>query len=84
MNVPDDYIEQLKHEIANLRAMLEPLESGRIHTGTRRTGEGWTDTTAGWVDHLNKTIKMYQVVVDGRDDHHPRWRAHGSAGPPGA
>jgi hypothetical protein len=84
MNVPDDYIEQLKHEIANLRAMLEPLAAGRMHTGTRRIGEGWTDTTAAWVDHLNKTIKMYQLAVDSRDDHDPRWHAHGSAGPPGA
>ncbi len=67
MNVPDDLIEQLKHEIANLRAMLEPLESGRMHMGTRRTGEAWAETTPAWVRHLKKTIEMYQAVV-GRHD----------------
>jgi hypothetical protein len=29
MNAPHDYIEHLKHEIANLTTVLEPLESGR-------------------------------------------------------
>jgi hypothetical protein len=66
MNAADDYIEHLKHEIANLKTVLEPLESGRLQTGSRRPGEAWTDTTEAWVEHLNKTIKMYQAVVDRR------------------
>ena len=64
INMPDIYLERLKHEIANLRAILEPLELGRMHIGSRRPGEAWTDTTAAWMEHLNKTIKMYQLVVD--------------------
>ena len=67
MNVPDDYIEKLKHEIANLRAMLDPLESGRMQMGSRRSGGSWTDTTLAWVHHLKKTIAMYQSVL-GRHD----------------
>ena len=67
MNVPDDYIEGLKHEIANLKAMLEPLESGRMQMATRRAGEAWTETTRAWVHHLKKTIDMYQAVVDRHD-----------------
>ena len=67
MNMQDDFIEQLKHEIANLRAMLEPLESSRMHTGTKRPGEAWIETTPAWVHHLKKTIEMYQAVV-GRHD----------------
>ena len=51
MDVPDQLIEQLKHEIANLKAMLEPLESGRVRTGTKRPGEPWTYTTQAWIDH---------------------------------
>ena len=63
MSVPD-YIEGLKHEIANLKAMLDPLEHGRMRTGTKRPGEPWTDTTQGWIDHLKKTIETYQSIVD--------------------
>ena len=44
MDVPDRFIEELKHEIANLKAMLEPLECGRMHMGTKRPGGPWTDT----------------------------------------
>ena len=47
MDVPDQYIERLKHEIANLKVMLEPLECGRMHVGTKRLGEPWIDTTSG-------------------------------------
>jgi hypothetical protein len=64
MDVPD--LEQWKHEIANLNAMLEPLESGRMHVGTKRHGEPWTDTTQAWIDHLKKTVKMYEALVDSR------------------
>ena len=64
MDVLGQFIEQLKHEIANLKAMLEPLESGRMHTGTKRPGEPWTDTTQAWIDHLKKTVKMYEALVD--------------------
>ena len=67
MNVPDDYIEGLKHEIANLKAMLEPLESGRMQMGTRRSGEAWVETTPAWVQHLKKNIDMYQDLVDRHD-----------------
>lgn len=67
MNAPGHFVDQLKHEIANLRAILEPLESGRMQTGSRRPGEAWTETTAAWIEHLNKTIKMYQAVVDRHD-----------------
>jgi len=67
MNVPDHYIEQLKVEITDLKAMLEPLESGKMTMQTRPPRGPWTDTTQSWVDHLKKTIKMYQVIVDSRD-----------------
>ena len=67
MDVPDQFIEQLKHEIANLKAMLEPLKSGRMLMGTKRPGEPWTDTTQAWIDHLKKTVKMYEALVDSRD-----------------
>ena len=30
MNAADDYIEHLKHEIANLKTVLEPLEFRQI------------------------------------------------------
>ena len=45
MNVLDDLLDQLKHEIANLKTMLEPLRSGKMHMGARRSDGPWTDTT---------------------------------------
>ena len=71
MNVLDDLLDQLKHEIANLKTMLEPLQSGKMRMGTRRLDGPWTDTTQAWVDHLSKTIKMYQAIVDSRDASRP-------------
>jgi hypothetical protein len=67
MDVQDHQIEQLKHEIANIRTMLKSLESGRTHMGTRRHGEPWTDTTEAWVDRLKKTLKMHQTILGSRD-----------------
>ena len=58
--VPDYYIERLKEQITTFKAMLEPLESGKIVMGDR-------DKTIAWIIHLKKTIAMYREVVDFKD-----------------
>jgi hypothetical protein len=60
MDVPDQFIEQLKHEIANLKAMLEPLESGRMHMGTKRPGEPWTQNGIGCGTNTNRSANLAQ------------------------
>jgi hypothetical protein len=54
----------LKHEIANLKAMLEPLEHERMLVGTKRPGKPWNDMTNAWIDHLRHTLSMYKIIVD--------------------
>ena len=63
MDAPE-HIEHLKHEIANLTAMLAPLEAGRVQIGTTRSGEPWTEMTASWIAHLRRTIALHQAAVD--------------------
>jgi hypothetical protein len=64
MRVPDHYIERLKGEIVTLRAMLEPLESGKMRIGERRLDEPWLDATNAQIYHLKTTIAMYEAIVD--------------------
>ena len=65
MRVPDHYIERLKGEIVTLRAMLEPLESGKMRIGERRLNEpSWLDATNAQIHHLKTTIAMYEAIVD--------------------
>ncbi|MGO9681453.1 MAG: hypothetical protein ACLP0B_10610 [Steroidobacteraceae bacterium] len=67
MLAPDHYIERLKEEIVTLKAMLEPLESGKIHIGERRPNEPWLDATQARIHDLRKTIAMYESIVESRD-----------------
>ena len=63
----DAYIESLKREIAECAAMLEPLETGKMHIGERHLGGPWQDCTQAQIDHLKRTIAMLQSIVDRRD-----------------
>ena len=65
--VPDDYIDRLKSEIVALKAMLEPLESGKMHIGERQVNEPWQDRTQAQIDWLKRNIAMYQMIVDSKD-----------------
>jgi hypothetical protein len=64
IKLPDPYMEQLRQQIASLNEMLEPLESGKMHIGGRRSGEAWLDGTQTWIEHLKRTKKMYQDILD--------------------
>ena len=64
MRVPDHYIERLKGEIVPLKAMLEPLVSGKMRIGEQRLDEPWLDATIAQIHHLKTTIATYEAIVD--------------------
>jgi hypothetical protein len=66
--LPRDYIDRLREEIAFYQAMLEPLETGKMHIGERRANEPWRDRTQAQIDHLKRTIAMLQSIVDRHDN----------------
>jgi transcriptional regulator with XRE-family HTH domain len=58
------YISRLKGEIATFNEMLEPLESGKITIGERRPSDpSWQDRTQAQIDHLKKTIAMFDGII---------------------
>lgn len=59
----EDYLRHCERELAELRAQLEPLESGSMHTGEKRLGGPWTDTTARDIERLKKSIKEYEGIL---------------------
>ena len=67
VTVPDHYIERLREEIVTLKAMLEPLESGEMHIGERKPNQPWLDRTQAQIDHLKRTISMYEKIVGTRN-----------------
>ena len=67
VRVPDHYIEGLKDEIVTLRAMLEPMEAGKLYIGDRDLGSVAPEATRSWIEHLKRTIAMYQSIVDSKD-----------------
>ncbi len=67
MPLPNSYIDTLKSEVAKLNSMLEPLESGKMRLGERKGGTPWRDTTQAQIDHIRRTIKIYQGIIEKRD-----------------
>jgi hypothetical protein len=67
VTVPRQHIEWIKEEIKNLKEMLESLESGKVHIGEHKPNQPWQDRTQAWIDHLRRTIAMYETLVDTRD-----------------
>jgi hypothetical protein len=64
-----DYIDRLRDEIVEIKTMLEPLESGKLFIGERRSGDpNWYDRTQAQIDHMKRTIEMLQSIVDRYDD----------------
>jgi hypothetical protein len=63
-----DYVDQLRGEIAQLQAMLEPLVSGKMHVGSRSAGGQWEDVTPARIEHTKRTIAMYETIIE-RLDH---------------
>jgi len=64
---PDDDIEWLKAEIARMRSMLEPLESGKIRINGRRPNQPWADATRAQISSLRRGIAVYQSIVDSHE-----------------
>lgn len=65
MALLDDYLHRIEdHELPALRRQLEPLESGEIHLSERRGTEPWVDATPQWIDHLKKTIGIYEAILE--------------------
>jgi hypothetical protein len=54
----------LRQEIAYCRALLGPLESGRMRIGQRTVEAMWLDCTQTQVAHLKRIIEMLQSIAD--------------------
>ena len=54
----------LRQEIAYCRALLGPLESGRMRIGQRTVEATWLDCTHTQVAHLKRIIEMLQSIAD--------------------
>ena len=65
--VSDHHIELLKREIKTLKEMLEPLELGKMHIGERNPHEPWLDRKQVWINHLKRTIDIYEIIVERHD-----------------
>jgi hypothetical protein len=55
----DDRRKRFADEIADMKAQLAPLEDG-----SQFLRQGGTDVTAHWIDHLRKTIKNYEEILE--------------------
>lgn len=64
----EGYIDRLRGDIAELREMLEPLETGKLFIGERRLNEPWLDRTQAQIDHMRRTIATLQSIVDRHDN----------------
>ena len=61
----DNYLRRIEdQELPTLRRQLEPLESGEMHLRERRGAEPWVDATPQWIDHLKKTISIYEAILE--------------------
>ena len=64
MGFMDDYLRRIEeHELPELRKQLAPLDSGSMHLGERSPNGQWTDTTQHWIDHLKRTIGIYEGIL---------------------
>jgi hypothetical protein len=60
----DEYLRDIEeYRIPELRAQLEPLESGKIRIGEIRTGGSQTDITQARILWLRRWIADYEAIA---------------------
>lgn len=63
MSFVEDYLRQCEVELEQLRRDLKPLEAGEMHLRERHAGGPWVETTQKWIDHLKRTIGIYEGIL---------------------
>ncbi|HEY1722693.1 MAG TPA: hypothetical protein VGG27_15720 [Magnetospirillaceae bacterium] len=57
------FIKWCRQEIADLKQQLEPMESGRMHMGSRSPGGQWRDITGEQIESLRRNIVELERVI---------------------
>jgi hypothetical protein len=58
----DDYIREIEQDLAERRRSLEPLKSGQMRLGERRTGtDPWVDTTKREISRREKRLPSMKL-----------------------
>jgi hypothetical protein len=56
-------MQDIEEILLELRAALEPLESGRMQTGKRYSNGPWIDTTQDNIRRLKQAIAKYEMAM---------------------
>jgi hypothetical protein len=56
-------MQDIEGILLELRAALEPLESGRMQTGKRYSNGPWIDTTQDNIRRLKQAIAKYEAAI---------------------
>jgi hypothetical protein len=59
----DSYVERIKPELDELRALLAPLESGQMLLSSREGTGPWRDTTQARIAQLKRTIATFEAIL---------------------
>lgn len=57
------FAEWCKRELVNLRQRLEPLESGRMHLGSREPGAPWENITPREIGRIKQYIAELEALI---------------------
>ncbi|TMI99193.1 MAG: hypothetical protein E6G97_23855 [Alphaproteobacteria bacterium] len=61
----EQYLEQVKAQIAQIQEMLDPLLSGRMWLRSRREGDSdWKDDTEATIEWHKRNIALYERIAD--------------------
>ncbi len=64
MTIFDDYILNIeKQEIPELEKQLAPLKNGTMKLSSKGIDGREHDLTQHWIDHLEKTIRIFEGIV---------------------
>jgi hypothetical protein len=63
LSIIDDFVRHLEGEIADLKAELEPLESGRMFLYRGPSGSQLKDITAEEIGKLKSSIRSIEAVL---------------------
>ena len=63
MSIPDIIAEYYEHEREQLKRQVELLENGTLHTGERREGGPWVDTTAQSLERAKESLAEIEQIL---------------------
>jgi len=58
-----DFVRWCEKKLAKSRDQLEPLESGRVHFGTRPFGGRWEDITCREIRRVKANIAELEALI---------------------